>query len=118
MCTSRSAWSRQSSQRGGLPFLHYLLHRTPDSDRRSWPHHHEALRVGGTGPRKGYTAGEVSRAYPEFAAGRVLGPPGTRTNEVGGTPEHSSDSRSGYGRVLSDPFWAGSISCVSRFSPV
>jgi hypothetical protein len=24
-------------------------------------------------PRKGYTAGEVSRAYPELAAGRVLG---------------------------------------------
>ena len=28
---------------------------------------------GGATPRKGYTAGEVSRAYPEFAAGRVLG---------------------------------------------
>ena len=24
-------------------------------------------------PRKGYTAGEVSRAYPEFAAGRFVG---------------------------------------------
>ena len=24
-------------------------------------------------PRKGYTAGEVSRAYPEFAAGKFLG---------------------------------------------
>ena len=42
-------------------------------------------------PRKGYTAEEVSRAYPEFAAGRFLGPPGTRTNEIGGTPEHSSE---------------------------
>jgi hypothetical protein len=29
--------------------------------------------AGGT-PRKGYTAEEVSRAYPEFAAGRFLGP--------------------------------------------
>ena len=29
---------------------------------------------GGGTPRKGYTAGEVSRAYPEFAAGRFLGP--------------------------------------------
>ena len=28
---------------------------------------------GSATPRKGYTAGEVSRAYPEFAAGRVLG---------------------------------------------
>jgi hypothetical protein len=27
---------------------------------------------GGASPRKGYTAGEVSRAYPELAAGRVL----------------------------------------------
>jgi hypothetical protein len=25
-------------------------------------------------PRKGYTAEEVSRAYPEFAAGRFMGP--------------------------------------------
>ena len=30
---------------------------------------------GGASPRKGYTAGEVSRAYPELAAGRVLGNP-------------------------------------------
>jgi hypothetical protein len=29
--------------------------------------------AGGT-PRKGYTAEEVCRAYPEFAAGRFLGP--------------------------------------------
>jgi hypothetical protein len=29
---------------------------------------------GGATPRKGYTAQEVSRAYPEFAAGRFLGP--------------------------------------------
>ena len=28
---------------------------------------------GSATPRKGYTAGEVSRAYPEFAAGRVPG---------------------------------------------
>jgi hypothetical protein len=28
----------------------------------------------GAAPRKGYTAEEVSRAYPEFAAGRFLGP--------------------------------------------
>jgi hypothetical protein len=28
---------------------------------------------GSATPRKGYTAGEVSRAYPELAAGRVLG---------------------------------------------
>jgi hypothetical protein len=28
---------------------------------------------GSATPRKGYTAGEVSRAYPEFAAGRFVG---------------------------------------------
>ena len=28
---------------------------------------------GSATPRKGYTAGEVSRAYPEFAAGRLPG---------------------------------------------
>jgi hypothetical protein len=28
----------------------------------------------GATPRKGYTAEEVARAYPEFAAGRFLGP--------------------------------------------
>jgi hypothetical protein len=28
----------------------------------------------GDTPRKGYTAGEVSRAYPEFTAGRFMGP--------------------------------------------
>jgi hypothetical protein len=29
---------------------------------------------GGGTPRKGYTPEEVSRAYPEFAAGRFVGP--------------------------------------------
>ena len=29
---------------------------------------------GGATPRKGYTAQEVSRAYPEFAAEKLLGP--------------------------------------------
>jgi hypothetical protein len=46
---------------------------------------------GAATPRKGYTAGDVSRAYPEFAAGRFLGPPGTRANEVGDTPKRGSD---------------------------
>ena len=33
---------------------------------------------GGATPRKGYTAEEVSRAYPELAEGRLLGPNRTR----------------------------------------
>jgi hypothetical protein len=46
----------------------------------------------GATPRKGYTTEEVSRAYPELAAGRVLGRPRTRTNEVRITPRRGSDS--------------------------
>jgi hypothetical protein len=45
---------------------------------------------GSATPRKGYTAEEVSRAYPEFAAGRFLGRPRTRANEVGVTPERGT----------------------------
>ena len=47
---------------------------------------------GGATPRKGYTKEEVSQAYPEFAAGRVLSRPRTRTNEVRITPRRGSDS--------------------------
>ena len=47
---------------------------------------------GSATPRKGYTAGEVSRAYPEFAAGRVLGKPqNSPANESRITPERGSD---------------------------
>ena len=47
---------------------------------------------GGDTPTKGYTAEEVSRAYPEFAAGSVLGRPRTLPNEVRITPRRGSDS--------------------------
>jgi hypothetical protein len=56
--------------------LLYLVHVEEDRPGRSprrtlYPfiNTHSA----GTTPSKGYTAGEVSRAYPEFAAGRFLG---------------------------------------------
>jgi hypothetical protein len=46
-------------------------------------------------PKKGYTAEEVSRAYPEFAVEKLVGLtrglPRTRTNKVGATPERASD---------------------------
>jgi hypothetical protein len=46
----------------------------------------------GATPRKGYTAEEVSRAYPEFAAGRFLDPTqNSRQPETGIMPERGSD---------------------------
>jgi hypothetical protein len=56
--------------------LLYLVHVEEDKPGRSprrtlYPFIN--THSGGATPRKGYTAQEVSRAYPEFAAGRVLG---------------------------------------------
>ena len=57
--------------------LLYLVHVEEDKPGR---HPRRTLypfintHSGGATPRKGYTAEEVSRAYPEFAAGRFLGP--------------------------------------------
>ena len=45
----------------------------------------------GATPRKGYTAQEVSRAYPEFAAGRVLGPTQNWRQRGRDTPRRGSD---------------------------
>ena len=54
----------------------YLVHVEEDkpgrSPRRTLYPFINTLSAGAI-PRKGYTAGEVSRAYPEFAAGRFLG---------------------------------------------
>ena len=56
--------------------LLYLVHVEEDKPggppRRTLYPFINTLSAGAT-PRKGYTAGEVSRAYPELAAGRVLG---------------------------------------------
>ena len=46
---------------------------------------------GGATPRKGYTAREVSRTYPEFAEGRSLGLTQNSANEVEITPTQGSD---------------------------
>jgi hypothetical protein len=61
----------------GLGHLLYLVHVEEDKPGRPlrrtlYPfiNTHSADAT----PRKGYTAEEVSRAYPEFAAGRFLGP--------------------------------------------
>jgi hypothetical protein len=57
--------------------LLYLVHVEEDKPGRSprrtlYPFIN--THSGGATPRKGYTAEEVSRAYPEFAARRFLGP--------------------------------------------
>jgi hypothetical protein len=57
--------------------LLYLVHVEEDKPGR---HPRRTLypfintHSGGATPRKGYTAEEVSRAYPEFAEGRYVGP--------------------------------------------
>jgi hypothetical protein len=57
--------------------LLYLVHVQEDKPgrpaRRTLYPFINTHSAGGT-PRKGYTAEEVSRAYPEFAEGRFLGP--------------------------------------------
>jgi hypothetical protein len=60
-----------------LGCLLYLVHVEEDkpggaSRRTLYPFIN--THSGGGTPRKGYTAEEVSRAYPEFGAGRFLGP--------------------------------------------
>ena len=56
--------------------LLYLVH--VEEDKPGWPPRRTLYpfintHSAGTTPSKGYTAGEVSRAYPEFAAGRLPG---------------------------------------------
>jgi hypothetical protein len=61
-----------------LGHLLYLVHVEEDkpgrSPRRTLYPFINTHSAGGT-PRKGYTAKEVSRAYPEFAGGELLGLP-------------------------------------------
>ena len=79
------------ADRGRLVYLVHVEENKPGRPPRRTLYPFINTHSGGATPRKGYTAEEVSRAYPEFAAERFLGPPGTRTNEVGGTPEHRSE---------------------------
>jgi hypothetical protein len=76
---------------GRLLYLVHVEENRPGRPPRSTLYPFINTHSGAATPRKGYTAGDVSRAYPEFAAGRFLGPPGTRANEVGDTPKRGSD---------------------------
>jgi hypothetical protein len=74
--------------------LLYLVHVEEDKPGR---HPRRTLypfintHSGGATPIKGYTAGEVSRAYPEFAAGKFLGL--TRNSRQRGRDHSRTQSR-------------------------
>jgi hypothetical protein len=59
--------------RGRLAYLVYVEEDTPGQPSRRTLYPFINTHSGGTTPRKGYTAEDVSRAYPEFAKRKVLG---------------------------------------------
>jgi hypothetical protein len=61
------------ADRGRLLYLVYVEEDKPGRLPRRTLYPFINTHSGAITPRKGYTAGEVSRAYPEFAAGKFLG---------------------------------------------
>jgi hypothetical protein len=62
------------ADRGHLLYLVHVEEDKPGRHPRRTLYPFINTHSGGGTPRKGYTAEEVSRAYPEFAAGRFLSP--------------------------------------------
>jgi hypothetical protein len=60
--------------RGRLVYLVHIEEDKPGRTPRRTLYPFINTHSGGATPRKGYTAEEVSRAYPEFAEGKFLGP--------------------------------------------
>ena len=60
--------------RGRLVYLVHVEEDKPGMPPRRTLYPFINTLSGGATPRKGYTAREVSRAYPEFAAEKLLGP--------------------------------------------
>ena len=58
---------------GRLLYLVHVEEEKPGRPPRRTLYPFINTHTGGATPRKGYTAEEVSRAYPELAAGRFLG---------------------------------------------
>jgi len=79
-----------ANRRGRLLYLVHVEEEKPGRSPRRTLYPFINTHSGDATPRKGYTAEEVSRAYPEFAAEKCS-LPGTRANEVGITPEGGSD---------------------------
>jgi hypothetical protein len=63
-----------ADRRGRLRYLVHVEEDKPGRSPRRTLYPFINTHSGGATPRKGYTAQEVSRAYPEFAAGRFVGP--------------------------------------------
>ena len=63
-----------ADQQGRLLYLVHVEEDKPGRPPRRTLYPFINTHSAGATPRKGYTAEEVSRAYPEFAAGRFLGP--------------------------------------------
>ena len=61
------------ADRGRLLYLVHVEENKPGRPPRRTLYPFINTHSGGATPRKGYTAGEVSRAYPEFADERFLG---------------------------------------------
>ena len=61
------------ADRGRLLYLVHVEEKKPGRPPRRTLYPFINTHSGGATPRKGYTAEEVSRAYPELAAGRFLG---------------------------------------------
>ena len=63
-----------ADRRGRLLYLVHVEEDKPGRPPRRTLYPFINTHSGGATPRKGYTAQEVSRAYPEFAAEKLLGP--------------------------------------------
>ena len=63
-----------ADRRGRLRYLVHVEEDKPGRPARRTLYPFINTHSGGATPRKGYTAKEVSRAYPEFAAEVFLGP--------------------------------------------
>jgi hypothetical protein len=80
-----------ADRRGRLLYLVHVEEDKPGQPPRRTLYPFINTHSGGATPRKGYTAEEVSRAYPEFAAEKLLGLTRNSRQRGRGTPERGSD---------------------------
>ena len=79
------------ADRGRLVYLVHVQEDKPGLPPRRTLYPFINTHSGAATPSKGYTAEEVSRAYPEFAARFIWGLPGTCAHEVEITTQRGSD---------------------------
>ena len=80
-----------ADRRGRLLYLVHVEEDKPGWAPRRTLYPFINTHSGSATPRKGYTAEEVSRAYPEFAAEKLLGLTRNSRQRGRGTPERGSD---------------------------